>query len=90
MSSLTTSRTILAFKAGRAFRREGTNIVEPDLAKGAIVLERGDDELLHFQWKSRTSSEEEVRTFRLRLPIGKCVLTKELLGFDSVPFGCNI
>ena len=27
----------IAFKAGRAFRREGTNIVEPSATKGAIT-----------------------------------------------------
>ena len=38
--SLTDLHTILAFKAGRAVRREGTNTVEPSLTKGAIVVER--------------------------------------------------
>jgi len=56
---LTERSTILAFKAGRAFRREGTNIVEPSVDKGAIVIERGDDELLHFMWKNRESEETE-------------------------------
>jgi 26S proteasome regulatory subunit N13 len=56
---LTERSTILAFKAGRAFRREGTNIVEPSIDKGAIVIERGDDELLHFMWKNRESEEAE-------------------------------
>ncbi|THH19194.1 hypothetical protein EW146_g1926 [Bondarzewia mesenterica] len=52
--------TILAFKAGRAFRREGTNAVEASLAKGAIVVERErDDELLHFMWKNRETNETE-------------------------------
>jgi 26S proteasome regulatory subunit N13 len=62
---LTERSTILAFKAGRAFRREGTNIVEPSVDKGAIVIERGDDELLHFMWKNRESEEtEEARPSR--------------------------
>ncbi|KAH9179302.1 adhesion regulating molecule [Lactarius sanguifluus] len=56
---LTERSTILAFKAGRAFRREGTNIVEPSADKGAIVIERGEDELLHFKWKNRVTEETE-------------------------------
>lgn len=52
---------ILAFKAGRAYRREGTNFIDPNPTKGAIILSRGDDELLHFLWKNRTNDQiEEV------------------------------
>ncbi|KIY44817.1 adhesion regulating molecule [Fistulina hepatica ATCC 64428] len=50
------STTLLAFKAGRAFRTEG-NTVAPSPEKGAIWLVKTDDELLHFQWKSRPSDE---------------------------------
>ena len=54
--------TLLAFKAGRAFRREGTNIVEPSPVKGAIYITNGEDGLLHFIWKDRvTNNIEEVR-----------------------------
>ncbi|KAI9509213.1 adhesion regulating molecule [Russula earlei] len=56
---LTERSTILAFKAGRAFRREGTNVVEPRADKGAVVIERGDDEELHFMWKNRETEETE-------------------------------
>ncbi|KAI0269905.1 adhesion regulating molecule [Gloeopeniophorella convolvens] len=56
---LTERFTILAFKAGRAFRREGTNVVESNTDKGAIVIERGEDELLHFMWKNRVTEETE-------------------------------
>ena len=60
---LTERSTILAFKAGRAFRRDDTNIVEPSAAKGAIVIERGEDEELHFMWKNRETEEtEEARS----------------------------
>lgn len=52
----------IAFKAGRAFRREGTNFVDPSATKGAIILQNGDDGLLHFIWKNRASQNvEEVR-----------------------------
>ena len=47
----------LAFKAGRAFRREGTNFVDPDPEKGAIILANGEDGLLHFMWKNRTTNQ---------------------------------
>ncbi|RDB17911.1 hypothetical protein Hypma_000888 [Hypsizygus marmoreus] len=53
------SETLLAFKAGRAFRREGTNFVDPSPDKGAIVVSNGDDGLLHFAWKNRTTGEVE-------------------------------
>jgi len=56
---LTERSTILAFKAGRAFRRGDTNTVEPSASKGAIVIERGEDEELHFMWKNRETEETE-------------------------------
>jgi len=62
-----TPDTLLAFKAGRAFRREGSNVVVPDPTKGAILLTNGDDDLLHFVWKNRdTDLNEEVREKRTR------------------------
>jgi proteasome complex subunit Rpn13 ubiquitin receptor len=54
---LTERFTILAFKAGRAFRRDGTNIIEPSATKGAIVVEKGEDDELHFMWKNRETEE---------------------------------
>ncbi|KAA1469834.1 adhesion regulating molecule [Dentipellis sp. KUC8613] len=57
--SLTSDDTILAFKAGRAFRTDGTNTVVPDPTKGAIIIERGEDELLHFLWKNRTTNQAD-------------------------------
>ena len=64
---LTERSTILAFKAGRAFRRDGTNVVEPSPDKGAVVIERGDDEELHFMWKNRaTEATEEARPSLVR------------------------
>ncbi|KAJ7147534.1 adhesion regulating molecule [Mycena crocata] len=47
---------LLAFKAGRAFRRAGSNTVEPSPVKGAIILTAsGEDGLFHFTWKNRTT-----------------------------------
>jgi len=60
------SATILAFKAGRAFRREGTNFVDASPVKGAVILQKGDDELLHFIWKDRSTNEvEEVANYHI-------------------------
>lgn len=57
-----TQRFILAFKAGRALRRDGTNFVDPKPEKGAIILYDGEDDLLHFVWKDRTTGNiGEVR-----------------------------
>lgn len=49
----------IAFKAGRAFRRENTSWVDPDPTKGAVILQNGEDGLLHFIWKNRTTNESE-------------------------------
>ncbi|EAU86248.1 hypothetical protein CC1G_03459 [Coprinopsis cinerea okayama7 len=51
------AETLLAFKAGRAFRREGTKFVDADATKGAIILSNGEDGLLHFIWKNRITNE---------------------------------
>ncbi|GLB38461.1 putative proteasome complex subunit Rpn13 ubiquitin receptor [Lyophyllum shimeji] len=51
------AETLLAFKAGRAFRRPGTNFVDPQPEKGAIVLTNSEDGLLHFTWKNRRTGE---------------------------------
>jgi hypothetical protein len=50
-------------KAGRAFRREGTNFVDAEPAKGALVLEAGNDGLLYLRWRTRdgsTSTREDL------------------------------
>jgi hypothetical protein len=68
--SIRESDIVLAFKAGRAFRREGTNIVEPSPTKGAIYLTNGEDGLLHFFWKDRTTNTiEEVRSTPMHIYI---------------------
>lgn len=51
---------LLAFKAGRSYRREGTNFIDASPTKGAVLLVN-EDGLLHFKWKNRASGEiEEV------------------------------
>ena len=50
----------IAFKAGRAYRRGETNWVDPSPVKGAIILQNGgEDGLLHFIWKNRTTQNAE-------------------------------
>ncbi|PSR71737.1 hypothetical protein PHLCEN_2v12385 [Hermanssonia centrifuga] len=49
----------IAFKAGRAFRRGGSNFVDPSSTKGAVILQNGEDGLLHFVWKNRVTQENE-------------------------------
>ncbi|KAI0725635.1 adhesion regulating molecule [Fomitopsis betulina] len=45
----------IAFKAGRCFRRENTSFVDAEPTKGAIILQNGEDGLLHFIWKNRST-----------------------------------
>lgn len=61
---------LLAFKAGRAFRREGTNFVDPSPTKGAIMLQNAEDGLLHFMWKNR--STDQVEEVNLATGTGIC------------------
>jgi len=53
--ALADNQTLLAFKVGRSFRRSGTNFVDANPTKGAIVLSNSDDGLLHFMWKDRAT-----------------------------------
>lgn len=55
MDYVNAQQYILAFKAGRAIRRDGTNFVDPKPEKGAVILYDGEDDLLHFVWKDRTT-----------------------------------
>ncbi|CAO3632186.1 unnamed protein product [Cunninghamella blakesleeana] len=55
----TPQRYLVQFNAGRCIR-EG-NLLKPDIRKGMIYMEKGDDQLLHFFWKERkTNSAPEV------------------------------
>lgn len=47
---------LFSIKAGRAFRREGSNFIDADLAKGSLVLESGSDGLLYLRWRTRDGS----------------------------------
>ncbi|CAE6347523.1 unnamed protein product [Rhizoctonia solani] len=44
---------LFSIKAGRAFRREGTNFIDSESTRGTLVLEAGDDDLLYLRWRAR-------------------------------------
>lgn len=64
-TALTDSQTLLAFKAGRSFRRANTNSVDAQQTKGALILSTGDEGLLRLLWKERPSGDihEELMLF---------------------------
>ncbi|KAI0030419.1 proteasome complex subunit Rpn13 ubiquitin receptor-domain-containing protein [Vararia minispora EC-137] len=61
---LTSPQTVLAFKAGRAFRRGETNWVDASPEKGALCIDR-EDEMLRLLWKTRADGDlgEELILF---------------------------
>lgn len=78
---------LLAFKAGKSFRRESSNLVDPVETKGLIIITRGEDELLHFQWQNRTNGEvEDVRSTRQSVT-GR---TNHLIGPHNIPTGSRV
>jgi len=82
---------LMAFKAGRAFRREGTNYVDPSPTKGAIILVSGDDGLLHFMWKNRSTDEIEEVRLKIECPISLPYLyDAHTVGFNLVPGRCYL
>ncbi|KAI8075136.1 proteasome complex subunit Rpn13 ubiquitin receptor-domain-containing protein [Gongronella butleri] len=48
---------LVEFKAGKCVREN--NMLKPDLRKGTIYMDRSDDQLMHFYWKERNSSQPE-------------------------------
>ncbi|KDN51591.1 hypothetical protein RSAG8_00136, partial [Rhizoctonia solani AG-8 WAC10335] len=54
---------LFSIKAGRAFRREGTNFIDSESARGTLLLEAGEDDLLYLRWRTRdgdTSAREDL------------------------------
>ena len=68
---------LLAFKAGRSFRREGTNFIDANPTKGAISLYY-EDGLLHFKWQNRETGVVEDVRFRLQIS-ALCISTDTAL-----------
>ncbi|KAG8762176.1 hypothetical protein FRC11_010637 [Ceratobasidium sp. 423] len=44
---------LFGIKAGRAFRRGGTNFIDSESTRGTLFLEAGDDDLLYLRWRAR-------------------------------------
>lgn len=86
--SIQESNVVLAFKAGRAFRREGTNIVEPSPTKGAIYLTNGEDGLLHFIWKNRTTNIIEEVNSCIYNYLSMTLTFSGYLGSHLIPIRC--
>lgn len=49
----------LEFRAGKMYRDGATKWVKPDTRKGLVYMDVGDDSLLHFFWKDRTTNKVE-------------------------------
>jgi hypothetical protein len=61
---------LFSIKAGRAFRREGTNFIDSESTRGTLVLEAGDDDLLYLRWRARDgdiSTREDLVSMILRV-----------------------
>ncbi|KAI8974089.1 proteasome complex subunit Rpn13 ubiquitin receptor-domain-containing protein [Pilobolus umbonatus] len=51
------SQHLIEFKAGKCIKE--ANTIKPDLRKGLIYMDLEEDQLLHFYWKERKSSDPE-------------------------------
>jgi len=51
------SKALVEFRAGKM--TVSGSLVSPDKRKGMIQIEQGDDDLMHFKWKDRTSGTVE-------------------------------
>ncbi|KAI8059462.1 proteasome complex subunit Rpn13 ubiquitin receptor-domain-containing protein [Gongronella butleri] len=49
-------RHLVQFHAGKCIRQG--NLLKPDLRKGLIYMDQGDDQLMHFYWKERKSGSQ--------------------------------
>lgn len=52
-----TSKALVEFRAGKMSLNG--SLVTPDKRKGMVMVEQGDDQLMHFKWKDRTSGNVE-------------------------------
>jgi len=55
--SSNTPKALVEFRAGK-MSMSGT-LVSPDKRKGMVMVEQGEDQLMHFKWKDRTSGTVE-------------------------------
>merc|ERR1711997_173530 len=57
-SGTAASKALVEFRAGK-MTMNASNLVTPDKRKGMVMVEQGDDQLMHFKWKDRTSGTVE-------------------------------
>jgi len=57
-SSTSASKALVEFRAGK-MNMSASNLVTPDKRKGQVMVEQGDDQLMHFKWKDRTTGTVE-------------------------------
>ena len=55
----TQSKSLVEFKCGKMTFNEATKMVSPDKRKGMLMVQQSDDQLMHLQWKDRTSGTVE-------------------------------
>merc|ERR1711997_464895 len=57
-SGAAASKALVEFRAGK-MTMNASNLVTPDKRKGQVMVEQGDDQLMHFKWKDRTTGTVE-------------------------------
>jgi len=57
-SGTAASKALVEFRAGK-MTMNASNLVTPDKRKGQVMVEQGDDQLMHFKWKDRTTGTVE-------------------------------
>merc|ERR1712088_1027829 len=57
-TNTTASKALVEFRAGK-MNMSASNLVTPDKRKGQVMVEQGDDQLMHFKWKDRTTGTVE-------------------------------
>lgn len=58
-SGRTQSKALVEFRCGKMTFNDSTKMVSPDKRKGLLMVTQSDDQLMHLQWKDRTSGSLE-------------------------------
>jgi len=53
------SKSLVEFRCGKMTFNDSTKMVSPDKRKGMLMVTQSDDQLMHLQWKDRTSGTVE-------------------------------
>ena len=59
-STRSQSKALVEFRCGKMTFNETSKMVSPDKRKGMLMVTQSDDQLMHLQWKDRTSGTVEV------------------------------